>query len=72
MTHDTRDHRRETEDRGRARAAYFKQAVRDKLIDHKHYICNHGDGMPEIAGWRWGQQGKAGGAGARDTAADNV
>src|SRR5262244_818860 len=44
-----------------ARAAYFKQALRDKLIEHKHYICKHGDDMPEIAGWRWGQQGKAGG-----------
>ncbi len=39
-----------------ARAAYFKQALRDKLIEHKHYICKHGDDMPEIAGWRWGQQ----------------
>ena len=43
-----------------ARAAYFKQALRDKLIDHKHYIRKYGDDMPEITGWRWGQQGRAG------------
>jgi xylulose-5-phosphate/fructose-6-phosphate phosphoketolase len=54
------------------RAAYLKQALRDKLIEHKHYICKHGDDMPEIAGWRWGQQGKAGGPRVSDTAGDNV
>jgi len=37
-----------------ARTAYLKQALRDKLIDHKEYICKHNDDMPEIAGWRWG------------------
>jgi hypothetical protein len=47
------------------------QALRDKLIEHKHYIGKHGDDMPEIAGWRWGQQ-KAGGPRVSDTAGDNV
>ena len=37
---------------------YFKQALRDKLIEHKHYVCKHGDDMPEITGWRWGHDGK--------------
>jgi len=37
------------------RAAYAKQTIRDKLIDHKNYICAHGDDMPEISGWRWGE-----------------
>ena len=55
-----------------ARAAYFKQALRDKLIEHKHYIRKHGDDMPEINNWRWGQQGKAAGPQVRDTAGDNV
>jgi hypothetical protein len=38
-----------------ARAAYFKQAIHDKLIDHKQYIAEHGDDMPEISGWCWGR-----------------
>jgi xylulose-5-phosphate/fructose-6-phosphate phosphoketolase len=40
-----------------ARAAYFKQAIRDVLIDHKQYIQEHGEDMPEITGWRWGEEG---------------
>ncbi len=36
-----------------ARAAYVKQWLRDKLIDHKQYIACHGDDMPEIRNWRW-------------------
>jgi xylulose-5-phosphate/fructose-6-phosphate phosphoketolase len=32
----------------------------------------HGDDMPEIAGWRWGQQEKAGGPRVADTGGDNV
>ena len=31
-----------------SRAAYFKQAIRDKLIEHKEFIAQHGDDMPEI------------------------
>ena len=36
------------------RAAYAKQAIRDKLIEHKQYIAKHGEDMPEILSWRWG------------------
>jgi xylulose-5-phosphate/fructose-6-phosphate phosphoketolase len=39
------------------RAAYVKQAIRDKLIDHKNYIHKYGQDMPEIRNWRWGQSG---------------
>ena len=39
------------------RAAYVKQALRDKLIDHKNYIHKYGQDMPEIRNWRWGQTG---------------
>jgi xylulose-5-phosphate/fructose-6-phosphate phosphoketolase len=52
------------------RAAYAKQAIRDKLIAHKEYIARHGDDMPEITGWRWGQE--AASAGVTSTEADNV
>jgi xylulose-5-phosphate/fructose-6-phosphate phosphoketolase len=34
-------------------AAYAKQKVRDKLIDHKQYITSHGEDMPEVRDWKW-------------------
>lgn len=34
-------------------AAYVKQAVRDKLIEHKEYIIKHGEDLPEIRNWKW-------------------
>ncbi len=36
-----------------ARAAYVKQLLRDKLLDHKQYICKYGEDMPEIRNWKW-------------------
>jgi xylulose-5-phosphate/fructose-6-phosphate phosphoketolase len=54
-----------------ARAAYAKQAIRDKLIEHERYICEHGDDMPEITGWRWGREASAG-ARTTSTEGDNV
>ena len=36
-----------------SRAAYTKQYIRDKLIDHRAYICKHGEDMPEIKNWKW-------------------
>jgi xylulose-5-phosphate/fructose-6-phosphate phosphoketolase len=35
------------------RAAYAKQAIRDKLIAHKQYIAEHGEDLPEIRNWKW-------------------
>ena len=37
-----------------SRAAYFKQAIHERLIEHRQYISEHGDDMPAISGWRWG------------------
>jgi xylulose-5-phosphate/fructose-6-phosphate phosphoketolase len=54
-----------------ARAAYFKQAIRDKLIEHRQYIETHGDDMPEITGWRWADD-KAKAARGTSTEGDNV
>jgi xylulose-5-phosphate/fructose-6-phosphate phosphoketolase len=34
-------------------AAYAKQAVRDKIIEHKEYIKRYGEDMPEIRNWKW-------------------
>jgi xylulose-5-phosphate/fructose-6-phosphate phosphoketolase len=53
-----------------SRAAYAKQAIRDKLIEHKQYICRYGDDMPDIKDWTWGQTDT--GRRASSTEADNV
>jgi len=34
-------------------AAYAKQAIRDKLTEHTHYIGAHGDDLPEVRDWTW-------------------
>jgi xylulose-5-phosphate/fructose-6-phosphate phosphoketolase len=33
--------------------AHFKQLLRNKLIEHKQYIIEHGDDMPAIRDWTW-------------------
>jgi len=32
---------------------HFKQLLRNKLVEHKQYIFQYGDDMPEISGWKW-------------------
>jgi len=34
-------------------AAHQKQALRNKLIEHKLYIAVHGDDLPEVRDWKW-------------------
>jgi xylulose-5-phosphate/fructose-6-phosphate phosphoketolase len=53
-----------------SRAAYAKQAIRDRLSEHKEYIARYGDDLPDISEWRWG--GRATSQAARSTEADNV
>jgi len=36
-----------------ARAAYLKQHLRDRLIEHKQYIRRYGQDMPQVREWRW-------------------
>jgi xylulose-5-phosphate/fructose-6-phosphate phosphoketolase len=54
-----------------ARAAYAKQAIRDRLLEHKQYIATHGEDMPEISGWKWGKRGRRAGRHS-STEADNL
>ncbi len=36
-----------------SQAAYAKQYLRDKLLEHKAYIIRHGEDLPEIRNWKW-------------------
>jgi xylulose-5-phosphate/fructose-6-phosphate phosphoketolase len=36
-----------------ANAAYVKQELRNKLIEHNEYICKHGDDIPAVRDWSW-------------------
>jgi len=35
------------------RAAALKQAMQDRIIDHKDYIRLRGEDLPEVREWRW-------------------
>lgn len=35
------------------KAAYAKQYLRDKLLEHKAYVHQYGEDMPEIRDWKW-------------------
>ncbi|MDQ6677043.1 MAG: phosphoketolase family protein, partial [Acidobacteriota bacterium] len=33
--------------------AHAQQALRDKLIEHRLYVNEHGDDLPEVKNWKW-------------------
>ena len=37
-----------------SRSAYISEVMKNKLIDHKRYIAEYGEDMPEIRNWHWG------------------
>ena len=36
-----------------SRFAHVKQLMAEKLVEHKLYICEHGDDLPLVRDWRW-------------------
>ena len=36
-----------------SRGEYLKQQLHDKLIQHRSYINQYGEDMPEIRNWKW-------------------
>ncbi len=56
------------------KAAYVKQAMRDRLIEHKEYINENGEDLPAISGWQWGEKTRVPQRGPQrgSTEADNV
>ncbi|WP_331371418.1 phosphoketolase family protein [Sinorhizobium chiapasense] len=55
-----------------ARAAYFKQAIHAKLIEHREHIEKYGDDMPQISGWKWGAKSTPPSRPRTSTEGDNV
>jgi xylulose-5-phosphate/fructose-6-phosphate phosphoketolase len=35
------------------RYAHLKQDMRDMLVEHRQYVCEHGDDLPLVKDWKW-------------------
>jgi xylulose-5-phosphate/fructose-6-phosphate phosphoketolase len=42
-----------------ARAAHIVQKMQERRVDHAQYIARHGEDLPEILAWRWGEARRA-------------
>jgi xylulose-5-phosphate/fructose-6-phosphate phosphoketolase len=40
--------------RVRSVAGHVKQMLRDRLVEHRLYVCTHGEDLPDVQSWRWG------------------
>ncbi|MEK6371127.1 MAG: phosphoketolase family protein [Acidobacteriota bacterium] len=36
-----------------SRCAYVKQDMREMLVEHHEYVCEHGDDLPRVRDWVW-------------------
>jgi xylulose-5-phosphate/fructose-6-phosphate phosphoketolase len=36
-----------------SRAAHLRQRMSEKLVEHRQYILEHGEDLPEVRDWRW-------------------
>jgi xylulose-5-phosphate/fructose-6-phosphate phosphoketolase len=41
----------------RERGAHAREWLRNRLIEHAHYIRSHGEDLPEVRDWQWGAGG---------------
>ncbi len=41
------------------RTGHVQQLLQDRLVMHRRYITEHGEDLPEIRDWRWGQGANA-------------
>ena len=54
-----------------AHIAEAEQLHSEKMQEHRLYVSEHGEDLPDVRNWTWSSDGKAGGAG-QDTGGDNA